>query len=244
MILTARDLHIFHLLNEFWVLESNTLSKIVSPASAHKTVSARLLTLKKQWYLKEVWAKERMRRKNIIYSLNTNKDILKKVYLESGVQYYQRYYNLSYTMLNHQIYLWKLLAYLITELQKRNIQVDIMKIKWSKTIQKLITIEQDNSRTAYEYLEYTIIPDAVMEIWNVLYCLELENTNSYSQAEEKIRKYNHLQLRKDNKNFFPLFQGKKLVLIVACWSHKTEKYKQILDENYTGKYLLVDIEEP
>ena len=239
--LTARDLHIFHLLNEFWVLESNTLSKIVSPVSAHKTVSARLLTLKKWWYIKEIWAKERMRRKNIIYSLNTNKDILKKIYLDSGVQYYPNYYNLSYTMLNHQVYLWKLLAYLITELQKRNIKVDIMKIKWSKTIQKLITLEQDNPRTSYEYLEYTVIPDAVIEIWNVLYCFELENTNSYSQAEEKFRKYNQLQLRKDNKNFFPLFQEKKLVLIVGCWEYKKEKYKEILKENYTSNCLLVDI---
>lgn len=242
MILTARDLHIFHLLNEFWVLESNTLSRVVSPASAHKTVSARLLTLKKQWYIKEVWATERMRRKNIVYSLNTNKDILKRIYLESGVQYYPRYYNLSYTMLNHQIYLWKLIAHLITELQKRNIQVDIPKIKWSKTIQKLITIEQDNPRTSYEYLEYMVIPDATMEIWDALYCFELENTNSYSQAEEKIRKYNQLQLRKDNKNFFPLFHGKKLVLVVGCWEYKKERYKQILQENFISKFLLLDIE--
>ena len=64
MILTTRDLHIFHLLNEFGVLESDTLSKIVSPTSNHKTVSARLLTLKKKWYIKEIGARERMRRKN------------------------------------------------------------------------------------------------------------------------------------------------------------------------------------
>ncbi len=242
MMLTARDLHIFHLLNEFWVLESNTLSRVISPASAHKTVSARLLALKKQWYLKEVWAKERMRRKNIIYSLNTNKDILKRIYLESGVQYYPRYYNLSYSMLNHQIYLWKLLAYIITELQKRNIQVDISKIKWSKTIQKLITIEQDNPRTSYEYLEYTVIPDATIESWDALYCFELENTNSYSQAEEKIIKYNQLQLRKDNKNFFPLFHGKKLVLVVGCWEYKKERYEEILKTNFTRKSIIFSIE--
>lgn len=241
MILTTRDLHIFHLLNEFGVLESDTLSKIVSPTSNHKTVSARLLTLKKQWYIKEIGAKERMRRKNIIYSLNTNKDILKKIYLESWIQYYPRYYNSSYTMLNHQVYLWKLVWYLIIELKKRNIEVDIGKIKWSKTIQKLITTEQDNIRTSYEYLEYTVIPDAIIEIWNTLYCFELENTNSYSQAEEKIRKYNQLLMRKDNKSFFPLFQEKKLVLIVGCWDYKKWKYTELLNENYSGKSLVVNI---
>ena len=241
MILTTRDLHIFHLLNEFGVLESDILSKIVSPTSTHKTVSARLLTLKKQWYIKEIGAKERMRRKNIIYSLNTNKDILKKIYLESWIQYYPIYYNSSYTMLNHQTYLWKLVAYLIIELKKRNIEVDIGNIKWSKTIQKLITTEQDNTRTAYEYLEYAVIPDAIIEIWNTLYCFELENTNSYSQAEEKIRKYNQLLMRKDHKNFFPLFQGKKLVLIVGCWDYKKEKYKEILKDDFNWKNIILEI---
>ncbi len=243
MMLTTRDLHVFHLLNEFGVLESDTLSWIVSPTSTHKTVSARLLTLKKQWYIKEIGAKERMRRKNIIYSLNSNKDILKKIYLESGIQYFPRYYNTSYTMMNHQIYLWKLLAYLITELKKRNIEVDIFKIKWSKTIQKLITIEQDNPRTAFEYLEYTVIPDAIMEIWNTLYCFELENTNSYSQAEEKIRKYNQLLLRKDHKKFFPLFQEKKLVLIVGCWDYKKEKYNEMLKDGFSGRFLIKVLNE-
>lgn len=241
MILTTRDLHIFHLLNEFGILESDTLSKIVSPTSTHKTVSARLLTLKKQWYLKEIGAKERMRRKNIIYSLNTTKETIKKIYLESWIQYYPRFYNSSYTMLNHQTYLWRLVAYLIIELKKRNIEVDIGKIKWSKTIQKLITTEQDNTRTPYEYLEYTVIPDAIIEIWNTLYCFELENTNSYSQAEEKIRKYSQLLMRKDNKNFFPLFQEKKLLLIVGCWDYKKWKYTELLNENYSGKSLVVNI---
>lgn len=243
MILTARDLHIFHLLNEFGVLESNTLSKIVSSTSNHKTVSARLLTLKKQWYIKEIGAKERMRRKNIIYSLNTTKETIKKIYLESWIQYYPRYYNSSYTMLNHQIYLWKLVGYLIIELKKRNIEVDIGKIKWSKTIQKLITTEQDNTRTFYEYLEYTVIPDAIIQIWDTLYCFELENTNSYWQAEEKIRKYNQLLMRKDNNKFFSVFQGKKLVLIVGCWDYKNEKYKEILKEGYTWKSITVNIEK-
>ena len=182
-----------------------------------------------------------MRRKNIIYSLNTSKDILKKIYLESWIQYYPRFYNSSYTMLNHQIYLWKLVWYLIIELKKRNIEVVIGKIKWSKTIQKLITTEQDNTRTAYEYLEYVVIPDATIEIWNVIYCFELENTNSYWQAEEKIRKYNQLLLRKDHKNFFPLFQGKKLVLIVGCWDYKKEKYKEILKDGFSGRFLLLNI---
>jgi hypothetical protein len=60
----------------------------------------------------------------------------------------------------------------------------------------------------------------------------LENTNSYSQAEEKIRKYNQLLMRKDNKNFFHLFQEKKLVLIVGCWDYKKEKYKEILKDSF------------
>jgi hypothetical protein len=40
-------------------------------------------------------------------------------------------------------------------------------------------------------------------------------------------------MRKDNKNFFPLFQEKKLVLIVGCWEYKKEKYSEILKDGYT-----------
>jgi hypothetical protein len=40
-------------------------------------------------------------------------------------------------------------------------------------------------------------------------------------------------MRKDNKNFFLLFQGKKLVLIVGCWDYKIEKYNEMLKEGYS-----------
>ena len=240
--LTSRDLHIFHLLNEFWVLESDTISSIVAPATQHKTFSMRLLSLKKAGYIREVWQNERVRNKNIIYALNTNKDILKRIYLETGLQLQVNYYTTSYGMLNHQIYLWKLVAHLITELRKRGKEIDVLKIIWSKNIQKTVVKEQEKPRSEYEYLDFIVIPDAIIEIWNILYCFELENTNSFKQAEEKFTKYNQLLLRKDTKNFLPLFQGKKLALIVGCWDYKKWTYAELLIENYSGKSLIVNIE--
>lgn len=241
--LTPRDIHIFHLLNEFWILESDTISRIVAPTTQHKTFSMRLLSLKKAGYIREVWHNERMRNKNIIYTLNTSKDILKKIYLETGLQLQVNHYNTSYSMLNHQLYLWKLLAYFIDEIRKRRKEIDILKILWSKSIQKMVALEQENPHSKYEYLDFLVIPDGVIEYWNSLYCFELENTNSYQQAEEKFRKYNHLQLRKDNKNFFPLFQEKKFVLIVGCWEYKKEKYNEMLKESYNWKSITVNIEK-
>ncbi len=241
MILTKRDLHIFYILNEFWFLESNTLSKVITPATKHKTFSTRLLTLKKHWYIKEIWKNERIRNQNAIYTLNTTKETIRKIFLETGKTIYPTHYNSSYTMFNHQLYLWKLVTYLLTELRKRNIEVDISKIIWSKTIQKAITKEQDNIKTIYEYLDYVVIPDAIIQIWDCIYCFELENTNSYQQATEKIKKYQQLLLRKDNKKFFPVFQGKKIILIIGCWDYKTEKYKEILKDNFSGRFLLLNI---
>lgn len=241
--LTPRDIHIFHLLNEFWILESDTISRIVAPITQHKTLSMRFLSLKKAGYIREVWHNERMRNKNIIYTLNTSKDILKKIYLDTGLQLQANHYNTSYSMLNHQIYLWKLLTYFIDEIRKKWREIDILKIRWSKSIQKIVALEQEKPDSKYEYLDFVVIPDAIIEYWNNLYCFELENTNSYQQAEEKFRKYNQVLLRKDTKKFFPLFQGKNIVLIVGCWWYREDKYRELLWEHYSSKSIICQIEE-
>ena len=87
-----------------------------------------------------------------------------------------------------------------------------------------------------------MVPDLTISTSSTLYCLELENLNSTSQFEKKIQGYNDLLLRKTNKDFYELFQGKQIFLVIACWSHKIEKYKEILKQHWSGKCILIDIE--
>lgn len=240
--LTKRDLQIFHILNEIGFCKSDTIGKIVSPSTLHRTFILRLSILKKTGFIKELWEKERNRNQYWVYLLNNNKDNLKKIKNETWIELTPSFYTTSFTLYNHQILLWKLFLSLLNRIRSKNKEY-IPKndgIIWTKTFQRKLQEEKENLK---EYSDFTIpIPDLVLQHWDTAFCLELENTNSYSQFLEKILVYRTLLLENKQDNFFSLFRNKNIFLVIACWSHKIEKYKQILDENYTGKYILIDIE--
>lgn len=240
--LTKRDLQIFHILNEIGFCKSDTIGKIVSPDTLHRTFILRLSMLKKTGFIKELWAKERNRNQYGVYLLNNNKDNLKKIKNETWIDLTPSFYTTSFTLYNHQILLWKLFLVLLNRIRSKNKEFTPKNddIIWTKTFQRKAQEEKESLK---EYSDFTIpIPDLVLQHWDTVFCLELENTNSYNQFLEKILVYRTLLLENKQDNFFSLFKNKNIFLVIACWSHKTEKYKQILEENYTGKYLLIDIE--
>lgn len=240
--LTKRDLQIFHIINEIGFCKSDTIGEIVSPDTLHRTFMLRLSMLKKTGFIKELWEKERSRNQYGVYLLNNNKDNLKKIKNETWIEFTPSLYTTSFTLYNHQILLWKLFLSLLNRIRLKNKDYipknnDII---WTKTFQRKLQEEKENLK---EYSDFTVpIPDLILQNWDTTFCFELENTNSYNQFLEKILIYRTLLLENKQDNFFSLFRKKNIFLIVACWSHKKEKYKQILEENYTGKYLLVDIE--
>lgn len=244
IILTERDLLIFKVLNELGFCSSENIRKIVSPNTQNKTFNIRLLLLKKHWYIKELGAKERVKGQYSIYMLNTKTINLQKIYNETGIRYFPIEYNASYTLKNHQLYLWNLFSYFLKEVRTRNNNFTLKSEDFigSKSIQKNLQIQMKNEGSSYQYLEYVVIPDLILTIWNKIYCLELENLNSYNQFKEKILGYEQMIMRNQNMNFFPIFQWKQIVPIIACWNSKIQRYKEILQENYTGKYILMEID--
>ena len=241
--LTKRDLQIFHVLNEIGFCKSDTIWKIVSPDTLHRTFTLRLSILKKTGFIKELWEKERLRNQHSVYLLNNNKDNLKKIKNETWIELAPSFYTTSFTLYNHQILLWKLFLYLINKMRSKYKDYILKNenIVWTKSFQKKLQEEKENLK---EYSDFSVpIPDLILQHWDTVFCLELENTNSYNQFLEKILLYRTLLLENQSENFFSLFRKKNIFLIVACWSHKQKRYKEILDENYNGKYLLVDIEE-
>lgn len=244
IILTPRDLLIFHTLNELWFCSSKNLKNIVSPTTQHKTFNIRLLMLKKHWFIKELKQEYKNINQFNIYMLNTAEITLNRIYYETGVKYEPTIYNTSYSLFNHQLLLWDLFSYFLWRI--RGIHKDfILKAEhflWSKSIQKNIQTELKNPETKYEYLDFVMIPDLLLTIWNTVYCLELENMNSYKQFNQKIVGYEDMNMRSYNKKFFPLFREKNLVLIVSCWNYKKEKYDEILKEKFTGKASILPIQ--
>ncbi len=225
IILTKRDLLIFHTLNELWFCSSKNLKNIVSPTTQHKTFNIRLLMLKKHWFIKEIEEPHRAKYLCNIYMLNDTGIALQKIYNETWIKYNPTNYNRSYSLYNHQLLLWDLFSYFLQKIRNKNSNFSLKAEDFlgSKTIQKMLQIEQKNTETHFEYLDFIMIPDLVLTIWNNIYCLELENMNSYRQFNQKILWYEDMNIRNNNKNFFLLFREKKLILIVACWNNKQEK---------------------
>lgn len=240
--LTKRDIAIFHILNEIGFCKSDTLAKIISPDTLHRTFILRLSTLKKSWFIRELWEIERNRNQYAVYLLNNKKDSLRKIRNETGIELTPSFYTTSFTLYNHQILVWKLFVFLLEKIRwkDKNFILDNAGIIWTRTFQRKLQEEKEHLK---EYSDFTVpIPDLVFQHWGTIFCLELENTNSYNQFLEKVLLYRTLLLENNQDNFFSLFKKKNIFPIIACWSHKKEKYKEILDENYTGKYLLIDIE--
>ncbi len=240
--ITKRDIQIFHILNEIGLCRSDTIGKIVSPTTLHRTFSLRIWDLKKTHFIKELWEKEKMRNQFWVYLLNNNNENLKKIKAQTGIEFIPSFYTTSFTLYNHQILVWKLFAFLLEKIRSKNKDYILNNedIIWTKKFQRKLQEERDNLK---EYSDYNLpIPDLILQNWNTTFCLELENTNSYNQFLEKILLYRSLLLENQWDNFFSLFRKKNIFLVIACWSHKKQRYKQILDENYSWKYLLLDIE--
>lgn len=243
IVLTPRDLLIFHTLNELGFCSSKNLKNIVSPETQHKTFNIRLLLLKKHWFIKELKQEYKNINQYSIYMLNTAEIILNRIYYETGVKYEPSIYNTSYSLFNHQLLLGDLFSYFLWKIRNKNKDF-ILKAEHflgSKTIQKNLQIELKNPETKYEYLDFVMIPDLLLNISNTAYCLELENMNSYKQFNQKVVGYEDMNMRNNNKKFFPLFREKKIALIVSCWDYKKEKYEEILKENFTGKYIIFSL---
>ena len=240
--LTERDLQIFHLLNEIWFCKSDTLHKAISPATQYRTFSLRITALKNKWFIKELWWSERLRNQHSVYLVDNNTRNLQRIRNETGIELKPGFYTTSFSLYNHQILVWKLLVFLLEKIRLKNKDfiLHTAGIIWTKTFQRRLQEEKENLK---EYSDFTVpIPDLVFQHWDTTFCLELENTNSYNQFLEKILLYRTLLLENHQDNFFSVFRKRNILLVIACWSHKKERYKQILDENYTGKYLLIDIE--
>lgn len=243
IILTKRDLLIFHTLNELWFCSSKNLKNIVSPETQHKTFNIRLLMLKKHWFIKEIEEPHRAKHLCNIYMLNDTDITLQKIYNETWIRYNPTNYNRSYSLYNHQLLLWDLFSFLLVKIRNKNSNFSLKAENFlgSKSIQKILQTEQKNTDTIFEYLEFVMIPDLILTIWNNIYCLELENMNSYRQFNQKILGYEDMNIRSNNKDFFTLFKWRNIVLIIACWENKKEKYQVILKENFTGKWSILDI---
>ncbi|GAB0175327.1 MAG: hypothetical protein HHAS10_12060 [Candidatus Altimarinota bacterium] len=240
IVLTPRDLLIFHTLNELGFCSSRNLKNIVSPETQHKTFNIRLLLLKKHGFIKELKQEYKSISQYSIYMLNTTEIVLNRIYYETGIKYEPSIYNTSYTLYNHQLLLGDLFVYFLGKIRNKNKDF-VLKAEYftgSKTIQKILQTELKNPETKYEYLDFVMIPDLLLSIGNTAYCLELENMNSYKQFHQKVLGYEDMNTRKNNKKFFPLFREKNLILIVSCWDYKKEKYEEILKENFTGKYAI------
>lgn len=241
IILTKRDLLIFHTLNEIGFCSSKNLKNIVSPETQHKTFNIRLLMLKKHWFIKEIEEPNRAKHLCNVYMLNDTDITLQKIYNETWIKYTPTNYNRSYSLYNHQLLLWDLFSYLLQKIRNKNRDFSLKAEYFlgSKTIQKNIQTEQKNIETAFEHLDYVMIPDLLLSIWNTAYCLELENMNSYRQFNQKILWYEDMNIRNNNKNFLPLFKEKNIFLIVACWDNKQERYQEIVKSIYTGKSIIM-----
>ena len=243
LILTNRDIQIFKLLNELWIAQSNVIKGIISPNIKQKSFNQRLLELKKEGFIIDVWKWEITKRDYMIYQLTNISKIIQRIKNETWIGIEQQKYNLSHLMLNHQLLLWKLALKIISKIRNKNkdVIINIDNLKWSKTIQGMITKEKNKVDSKIIYLDSLPIQDLMIEINNTLYMLELENTNSNSQFEEKIRKYQELYLKKDNENFHQLFRKKNIILIVWCWENKKERYEEILKWIYNWKYKIIYI---
>lgn len=244
IILTKRDLLIFHTLNELWFCSSKNLKNIVSPETQHKTFNIRLLMLKKHWFIKEIEEPNRAKHLCNVYMLNDTDITLQKIYNETWIKYTPTNYNRSYSLYNHQLLLWDLFSFLLEKIRNKNSNFSLKAEDFlgSKSIQKILQTEQKNTDTIFEYLDYIMIPDLILTIWNTVYCLELENMNSYRQFNQKILGYEDMNIRNNNKNFFPLFKEKNIFLVVACWNNKQERYQEVLKNSFTGKKVILEIE--
>lgn len=244
IILTARDLLIFHTLNELGFCSSKNLKNIVSPETQHKTFNIRLLLLKKHWFIKEIEEPNRAKHLCNIYMLNDTGIALQKIYNETWIKYIPTSYNRSYSLYNHQLMLWDHFSFLLQKIRTKNSNFSLKAENFlgSKSIQKILQTEQKNTETHFEYLDYVMIPDLLLSIWNTAYCLELENMNSYKQFYQKVLGYEDMNIRNNNKNFLPVFKGKNIFLIIACWNNKKEQYQEILKNNFTGKSFIKNID--
>ena len=244
--LTKRDLNIFNFLENVWFSSSDTLHKLFWEKSIQKTFNLRLNKLKKAWYINEVWEKQRVINKHKIYQLSNNMKILDNIQNNFWIILSPSNFNLSYSLITHQIFLWKLIWFFIKKLKEKskNFETNFNLIYWSKKIQELLQKELKNTKTEYKYLEKVIIPDFLFEYnWKV-YCFELENTNSYLQFENKIKSYTDLNIYKNNDNFFGVFKKKEIILIIWTWNYKVNKYKDILSKNLNWiKYIIKTIDE-
>lgn len=244
--LQKRDQDIFMLLNAIWLVSSINIKNIISPQTLLKTFNLRLAKLKKEWYIIEVNKKDRAKNDYIVYQLTNNQFLLNRIKNEIWFEWETTIFNSSYSLYNHQLFLGKLLSFFVWKLKDKNnnFELDFKKCFGSRQIQQILLKETKNKNQNFDYLDKIVIPDFMLNLSNKLYCLELENTNSYNQFLSKIQSYNDLIIYNKNEKFLNIFKNKEIVLVVACWSHKKEKYEEILKENFNlWKYIIRTIEE-
>lgn len=183
----------------------------------------------------------------MIYSLTTNDILLNRIKNDSWLEFGKTNYNLSYSLYNHQLFLWKLISYFLDRYREKNIdfQIDFEKSIWSKNIHKKLMKEINNENTKFEFLDKVMIWDFMLyDNKNTYYFFELENTNNYNQFKNKIIWINDMILFLNNDNFFDILKDKNIVLIIWCWKYKKERYLEILGEHLVNcKYKIKIIDE-
>lgn len=247
IILQKRDYQIFKLLDELNICDSESIRNIITPKTKLKTFNLRLAKLKKEWYIKEVNKNDRPKNLHMIYSLTTNDILLNRIKNDSWLEFGKTNYNLSYSLYNHQLFLWKLISYFLDRYREKNIdfQIDFEKSIWSKNIHKKLMKEINNENTKFEFLDKVMIWDFMLyDNKNTYYFFELENTNNYNQFKNKIIWINDMILFLNNDNFFDILKDKNIVLIIWCWKYKKERYLEILGEHLVNcKYKIKIIDE-
>lgn len=230
--LTRRDLSIFLLLSKLKVINSSTLSWLISKNTIPHTFVKRLKKLKDFWYITNI-NKDKEIIWEQVFSLVYIKQNLDKIENLLWEKIYKNPIPITNSLYYHEYFLSKLVLHIKNKLEdKLKKEINIDELISSYKINDFLLNERKNINTKYKNLNYYQIPDSLIILWNNSFIFELENMNKNIYFYNKLLWYKKLSLICNKNN--PFFK-ERLIIYVWVRECKYNNYLELIKKSWIEK---------
>lgn len=237
IVLTARDMEIFKLINKVYIIKGSFIYKIITndlnyTKQKEKIFKYRLKKLRTHWYL-DVINNDKSIIWEFIYKFNTKKNNLDRIenFIWEEVNI-KKYLNISHSLYYHTLYISYWIYYIKKILNdKKDIQIWINNIVSEDQVKKWIEKESKDINTKYVHLDKHMIPDAIINVAKTSFCIEIElkSWKNVWKIEKKMSWYKNMQYFLWNDNF-SAFLKEKVFICIFTNKDNFSRYQKIIKE--------------
>lgn len=237
IVITERDLEILKLINRVIIIKWSVIYKIISPDKEftdekEKIFKYRLKKLRQHWFIDIVNNDTWIVWENI-YRFNYKKENLERIkdfiWEEININ---RSLSVNHSLFYHTLGISSWILYIKKLIQEKKwIHIKSDNIIWENEVKKIIEKEWRSIYSTYQNQEKHMIPDSIVNVWNVSFCIEIElkSAENLQKIETKLNWYKNMQFYLWNNNFSKVLK-EKIFLFIFTNKINLHKYEKIIKD--------------